>query len=849
MGERSPLGSRYLEEDVLSGGTIYRSAFPAYRVFIYGQEVTDDVTSVRVNHSGGSAERTAGSCAITMNNHDARYIITHEDMYEIGKMAKNLNSYQDGDLLEDEYDSLNEFQYLNKDLFATLKSDPDLGIPGTGVYSDDSGLREKLQDYKEAQHNKFAFAYEAQTPWNEIKKAVLADKLAYTDVVQKTRGDSFLNKYPQREIHDYPYQEGACIFHSNDPVRVAFRDPYDSRIWYWMFAGFVDSCTEDENVNKDSNVTITCTDVSKMARYALIQLSTGFMDPNLDVSARQALVNVASTGYIPFQTIFQGFDIFEVLETIFFGSASTRKAITETNLAQISAMNYHDKWIFMRTVMNKSLEDINAVMRLDTSLASDSVDRLTEASHKETTTMIQKFKQAAKQVVLDRVDKLDLPAVTSPRMVSFKRKSDKIGLHYYYFQYDSVESKSREKVRGEGIRDLNQWNEILHHRVKQDDLDTMMADDADIADAVLAEIKADPSLVKTDSVITMIGTDKENFPVGGGRVFFLTPATLNTNLGDVFERGFGDLSSMHSHFKDRLTYIYDMAERLDFRFYATPRGDLVFEMPFYDFNPRDFTGEKYGISEHSDVLQTTLPAYNDLFNKVYDGDYEVEEVKKLTSVVFETAVKDADLMIRDWDQEAEFDWGRAFTIEEHEQLGFSNTATDDGVITVYRAKGNFFKNLENPFDPKFQVVTVPELIPTLGGRPYDGGTAGFLEGDAAAEVFAAVQLNRLNAEARNIGVPVVANFGLMTNRPIFWRAKNYNANIVSTQHSIVWNSSLDTTVNLNQVRGWAGEYDSEGQPVYKHFGGDRAFNLANILKTEKGERYRKGSGKEPPPQT
>jgi len=151
-------------------------------------------------------------------------------------------------------------------------------------------------------------------------------------------------------------------------------------------------------------------------------------------------------------------------------------------------------------------------------------------------------------------------------------------------------------------------------------------------------------------------------------------------------------------------------------------------------------------------------------------------------------------------------------------------------------------------------VTVPELIPTLGGRPYDGGTAGFLEGDAAAEVFAAVQLNRLNAEARNIGVPIVTNFGLMTNRPIFWRAKNYNANIVSAQHSIVWNSSLDTTVNLNQVRGWAGEYDSEGLPVYKHFGGDRAFNLANILKTEKGEKGERGKlkkepGKEPPPNT
>lgn len=47
---------------------VYRDAFPAYRVFIYYHEVTADVTEIRVNQAGGSAERSAGGVSLTLLN-------------------------------------------------------------------------------------------------------------------------------------------------------------------------------------------------------------------------------------------------------------------------------------------------------------------------------------------------------------------------------------------------------------------------------------------------------------------------------------------------------------------------------------------------------------------------------------------------------------------------------------------------------------------------------------------------------------------------------------------------------------------------------------------------------------
>jgi len=91
-------------------------------------------------------------------------------------------------------------------------------------------------------------------------------------------------------------------------------------------------------------------------------------------------------------------------------------------------------------------------------------------------------------------------------------------------------------------------------------------------------------------------------------------------------------------------------------------------------------------------------------------------------------------------------------------------------------------------------------------------------------------LNKVNAEARSLSIEANPKFGLMVNRPIHWKKRNYYANIVSLQDSISWNSDCSTVINVNQIRGWNGQVDEHGNMIHKHFGdSDRPFDLARFL--------------------
>ncbi len=814
-----------LAQEAMSGGSVIRNMFPAYRVFIYGKEVTNDVLAVRVNQAGGSIERTAGSCSITLSNNDDRYIITHNDMIAIAQSIADYNKYIDGTIKKSEYNSVDDFQHMNQDYLDSLEAG--VGNDNQGMDATNEALRKELLNYSEEEQSRLSIAFDAETPWGEIKKEVISDKLGYKGMVNPTSEESELVKYPGGIVHDYLFQEGDCIFHANDPVRVAFRDPFDSRVWYWMFAGFKTTHTEDADVNKSSVVTITCTDVTKMARYALVQLSTGLMDRNVEEVIKEELSTVASSGVIPFQEIFEGFTILEILETIFFGSESTTKLVEEAVMREVAGMDAADKFNYLINSVHMSPEEI---FYGTTEQNPDKVEE--DFSNYISNTYNGQIIEHKRRDKLDRLDKLNMEAVCSPRRVKFKRRDNKIGVNYYYYQYNEEEVYEQDKALGTGIKDLNEWNEIIHHRVREMDLVEMLNRE----ESLPAGIPATPT---TDDIITAIGTNTKSYPVGAGRVFYFAPSTLNTNLGDVLDRGMGSISSMHSHFRDRLSYIFDLATNIDFRFYATPKGDVVFEMPFFDFDPNDFTG-KYGISDKDDVNKKLSHNYMDLFGKSYDGKYD--DVEALTEMSFEALKAGSNIEIYNYEKEAIFDYARHFTIEEHEQTGFSNTSTDEGVLTAYRAQPNWFKNQEamNNMDKKYQIASIKELIPTLGLRIDDGSIWGFLVGDRAAQFFCALMLNRANAEARNLSVPILPEFGMMVNRPLFWRKRNYYANIVSLQHSIVWNSNIDTTANFNQIRGWGGRMDENGKPIYKHFGGgNRPYNLAELLKQSKSSDNRK----------
>lgn len=793
------------QQKLVNRNGIYRAAFPSYRVFIYGEDVSSDVVEVRVNQSGGSAERAAGSCSFTMVNPGDKYTINYKDMQSIIKAKKLADKLTAQEI----QDFMNTFINASGLLWEDIVFDTMVNQDDPEAFFDENEYKERLDDLKKKyEESKKIFEVDLAKSFNWdmievfVKRRVLQRKLKFSiEIEPKT--DTNLVKYDKKIIQHYPIRVGDCIFHPNDPIRIAFRDPYDPRVWYWMFSGFMDSFTESSGPNKESMVTINATDVSKTARYAYVQENTGFFEGKVE--------EAGNVGFLA-QELFAGFTIFEILETLFFGSESLYSFVTEPILSAISGMT--------------EMQRYNALASLAPSLLEG------------TPTKDAYFTELAKAQIEDRLNKLhslNLPPITHPRNVLFKRKSPSIGVSAYFFG----EVDEHDKNIGEQILSLKKWNDILHPQVKREDLREMIND----------QIVYTPSSenLTIEQIIYEIGTgsvtDSDNgalgtvapYPIGNGKVYYFSWGKLNGELArSVIDKSISANKGMHSIFRDKLSYLYDTAERVDFRFYATPRGDLVFEMPFYDIDLEDFTygtGKQPDLTDFSGRVEDFYERYDNIFQKAYDGKYE-GVADELSNLLFQTEAAKADLEAYDYNSIPKPDYARIFTIEDHETVGFNNTITDQGVITSYRCIPKItpgFEQVHNKELVPYVTADAMDLKPMLGERKGEGDVLGFIATAEAAESYGALTMNRMNAEAHNISIQTLPKFGLMVNRPLFWRHRCYQATIVSVQHSIVWNSTCDTTINANQIRAWDGNLTSNGRPMFKHFDGDRPFNLAKLM--------------------
>lgn len=847
-----------LSTDDYTGGRV-RSAFPAYRVFIFGEEVTSDVIEARVNHSGGSAERSAGTCSFTLVNPDNKYTLTYADMLLIGESAAAYREYrkrqwvdngfggttplevqklqqaasqwEDQSQIPEEYEKF-IVEYKQRGLEDEIPQEllDRVAKRDQGIVENKEAIENTYKDLakqmtEESYANPFSAlnveAFNVDSLGNNTLKAnVLSEKLKfYTDVTYNTATN--LAKLEDRTLMEYPFHQGDCIFHPNDPVRVAFRDPFDPRIWYWMFTGFMDAWTENSGVNRDATVTINCTDVTKIARYSFIQVGTGLQDPDItDVFFQIDPTTQASKHVLYFKQLFAQFTMLEALETLFFGTDSAIVTAEDAIRAQVSLQSPE--------ALNQSLQQIDpATYEKSRAFEEDTqfkIDMVTDDR-------VQQRKKAIKQAgnlppicvpapYMKQVDKGDATTDNydaKSGTVIAKKKNSRSGVHAYFYG----ELTEYDKTLGEGLVSLNWWNERIHHRVRGRDLVDMALNESTYRNAKL-------EYMLPSSIITRIGTDKTGFPVGHGRVYYVSRAQLaDGSFGrQIIDREFGGTSGLFSVFKDKLSYIYDMAERVDFRFYATPRGDFVYEMPFYDFDPI------YFVSDTTEDWELKPGQVDDVADLLARDTREIPfSQQDLEAIGFFKDPEQAD-DIKMWGNAEPFNYIECFTIERDEQISFSNTSTDQGVATVFRCKPNTVASMSttNGDFKQYQYVADKGALFTLGVRVADADVWGYITSEEEAEAYAALMLARTNAEAKNVSVATLPKFGLMVNRPLFWRERNYYANIVSLQHSVVWASSADTTINLNQLRGWSGETHPEtGYPIHRHFSGsDRPFSMGEI---------------------
>jgi len=803
------------QQSVIATDGIYRAAFPAFRVFVFGQEVSGDVAEIRVNHAGGSLDRSPGNCAITLVNPLDKYILDHDDMLALSNSRETLVST----LEKNVQDYKGTEQYLR----GTAGEDPTVLKEFLRLITAQPGKYAELTAEVEAAYGALETAQlNYQQYWEEgkvpdgIKYEVIKEKafkLSQADEedikwhIEKFGEDFDFSNFNFKYI--YPFQEGDSVFHPNDPIRVAFRDPFNPRIWYWMFTGFLDSATEDVGVNQESLVTITGTDVSKMARYSLIQLDTGI----LDQSIRDLFANVpgiagttAETKFVPMQQLFAGFTIFEILELLFFGLNTFIGSLDETTDRFIAGLSEEDIRTYLMDNLGKSPSDVDSM------------------SPTERIALLREFRLELKA---SRFTGANIPPISTPQGITFKRRNNKYGTHAYFVgdEIDDLDAAIGGADSHISHGNLKKLNDVIHHRVRREDLVNMSADAAPTSwDA------------RPEEIITEIGTNPDKYPVGGGRVIYVAPSTLGSQL----EKGALDETvvnsvAMHSEFKDRLTFLYDLAERIEFCCYATPKGDMVFEMPFYDFDPWLFDDEDFHISNAE--IQAEVSIDQKLLSEwEASSDYTEDELKEMLSLRTRIELEREGFLLDDEDVE-DFSYINHFTIEKHETLGYSNSMNDQGMITAYRALPNIIRNYEQGNDPNsrvYEYVVAPGLAPILGFRLAEGSPWGFTTGQTTARLYAALELRRTNAEARNLGLQIVPKFGLMVNRPLYWRQRNYIANIVSSQHSIVWNSSCDSMINLNHVKGWTGSLDGDKMEKFIYFGGDMPFNLSRLVFKKQG---------------
>jgi hypothetical protein len=897
----------------LLGGSVNRVAFPKARVFVYGQEVSADIIDIRINQSSGSLERAPSTCSITLANSNDKYILTNKDMRKIGVLKQKMQGTWK-DALASTYDNPSGFNGIEASLIdlyvdpyvsdnGTVNVNQqgsrwsvDIDLPGEDalyplggksldpatlqslverlaykspqeIYqtlagmTDDSGnplvlnaddaltLSQRLEGLRLVSDRPITdsglfdvLSTEMDVPFG-VKQAVVSSKMKNTvHIVPDNRNYDALT-YEDKLIYEYPMSAGDCIFNSNDPVRVALRDPFNPQIWYWSFTGFLDTFTEYSGVNKESTLTLSFTDVTKMARYATIGIGTGITEASeAPIASIEGAQTATNQGVIVDKELFSNLPVYSIVESIFFGSKSAANisdsatSVLIENLKDLSKEEL-DRYLLESDKM--TLEDWYRSISASTESAQiNSRVKLVEGSTDY---------EVAKNKVLDdlrvkrrgKLNSLDYPGVTSPRHIAFKRNGNYSGIyHYVYGDPDSADNS----VGAIPIKDLRDWNEVVHHRVRVSDLQTMHVDAVN-----LVEPGKDITL---DQAIWKIGTNIKDYPVGGGRVFYMAPAGLTSVIGlNALDRAFGGAGSVYSSFKDRLSYLYDLADAIDWRCYATPKGDFVFEMPFYDYNPSDFWANKSVIAKPADknldqISSITTSAF---FGR---GDAVFSNVNSADTASWNLLYDELSLysgafnLYNTEKPDIPYDYSSCFSIQPYEQSDYSNTNTDNGVITSYRTKVNWVEGRSdaNSGYRKEVVVYDPTLFPTLGYRQSEGEEMWyFIDSNEEAAVFSALQLNKINSNARNLSITTTPKFGLMVNRPLYWGHRNYYCTTVSMSHSMTWNSEISTSVNLNNVRTWSGEIDPDtGQLVYRHFGDSRRpFNLATLFK-ELNEK-RKGS--------
>ena len=241
--------------------------FPAYRVFIFGQEVTPDVTSIAINWHDGLEP---GTCTITLANKNWRYVITHNDMLQIAK-----------------YRGVDEakLRVLEDTMMPdALRIPPEQVLSRSTTYVAFNPISDDDRAHNTQDSNAAVIKQNIVTAKINAGAADVPPDIFGNQIVL---GENVTNLPVQ--AWRYHFQVGRTIFHPYDPVRIFERDPYNADVWYFMFSGFCSDFTTHNDTKGDSTITVVAEQPSKLLRYGRFTSNPGITDVGV-VAVRKAIV-------------------------------------------------------------------------------------------------------------------------------------------------------------------------------------------------------------------------------------------------------------------------------------------------------------------------------------------------------------------------------------------------------------------------------------------------------------------------------------------------------------------------------------------------------------------------------
>lgn len=710
-----------------------RNVFPAWRIFCYGVEVTKDVISCIVNQNDGRAPSTA---EFVLANKNDQYTVTQRDLELIyGDIANT-------DILTDELFEPSAF--TPEQVVSVLRARTDEAfapnsIKGRVLYSK-IGVRQPVKQLDVG----------TQVTTSTLPGSATSTATASTNI------RAFSGDAPR-----YPFTLGSPIFHSNDAIRIFWRDPYNTQRWYHMFSGFLSGHAVSLQANGDNTVTLRCEDVLRIFRYSRIAINPSIFD----IAASKTANDTEFQAF--FKDGFQGLTLEQIIAILMFGSTATGLDAA----VGVSVETGQQTVIQGAALPNYIRNGVNG------------------------TTTSPVISNGIGSFNFDDSRVYTFGPTTLPGGQDFVGPvtPDQVGL-----------AGTVAGVRVEQVSSLAQYQSQIDHQVYADDLVTLLGPNADpsVYTGLIQSITprgvapGQPgSYPSIPDVISLIGQHPEIWPVDFGRLVMLIPTTLGNGVSTaIIRQDLIDSFANSTKFNTRLAIIYNLCQRIEFSFYATPRGDIVMEMPLYDFDPLDF------------------------------GTSEID---------FTPVRSDADIVPAN---EKRGPFAQRYTFTNSDIESWNEAFDDEKVRTQFRAAYLNFAGFESlgkqdQTGSPPAVVQIDSLIPLFGVRSEDIDPYGYIGSLAAAQVYAHIKLNQWNSDANTSKVTTIPRIGIGPNRPLkylmyeFTEAKDAKLRygFVSTcravTHSIVWGSSMSSTITSNYQRRWDGQVASSGRPLYSPLSG------------------------------